>query len=223
MLLKEHPRERTKGFTLVETLMVFFLVTTLIALVFRLSSHVQVNYLKGTVDLQNLQEARSAINSLRRDFLGATPRFERSDGVDLREATRKKPIVSSLGGRTPGKKTVPIIVGTSELHLFKYSFGFGEDEPAPRVEEVSYFVDKGQKALIREDEKGKKLFRSVTNAKFILYQFPLNPDIHLVAVNLEIDNSASGPGKSLEICTTISSLIVSQNLNNLNWNWDPQN
>lgn len=211
-----------KGFTLVETLVAFFIASALIALTFKLSGSIQVNYIRGNVDLQNLQEARYAINSIRRDFMCATPKFDRTDGIDIREAIRQNPVISA-SILPAGMKSMPIVVAKNELHMTKYSFDFESEKDDPIVENVAYFIDPVQRALIRMNSKGRRIFKAVKNAEFALYKHPLNQDIPMISVRLEVDYSETEPKKPLEIVTTVSSLIITQNFNNIHWNWDPQN
>ena len=74
---------RKTGFTLVETVIAVGMATAIIILVLKLTSVIRGDVAKGTVDLQNLQDARLIINLLRRDFSSATPLYDTDENIDI--------------------------------------------------------------------------------------------------------------------------------------------
>ncbi|MBU1106045.1 MAG: type II secretion system GspH family protein [Candidatus Riflebacteria bacterium] len=207
-----------RAFTLVETLVGFALATALIILVMQLGRITRASVAKGDVDLQNLQEARSAINSLRRDFLVATPLYNTSDGLDIREEIRNNPVLTS-DRFSKQQKSRPVIVSDQEIHFCRYTL---DQNGNKTIEEISYVFDKTDKSLIRTTLSGKKVFTGIENARFSVYSHSLDPRVPLLWVALTVENKESGESKKLELATTIASSIISQDLNNSHWNWTSQ-
>ena len=106
-------RKQKKGFTLVETCVAIGLAAGLIILVMKLVGIIHGDVAKGTVDLQNLQEARLVINALRRDFVCATPLYDTSEAIDVRDEVRADPVLyaNSISG---AHKSRPIVVNSHE-------------------------------------------------------------------------------------------------------------
>ncbi|MDD3002112.1 MAG: hypothetical protein PHF29_10195, partial [Candidatus Riflebacteria bacterium] len=65
-----------RAFTLVEISISIVIAIGVFFSVYRFLSNTRQQYMYGTVNLQNLQEARLAINSLRRDFSCACPKIK---------------------------------------------------------------------------------------------------------------------------------------------------
>ncbi len=206
------------AFTLVETLVAFFLATALIVLLMQLSGGVRTGVVRGDVDLQNLMEARAAINSIRRDFLVATPRFEARDGIDMREQIRHNPVVPQDKLKTIFLSS-PVTVAEHALFFCRQVVDEAGNQTS---EEVSYTFDESEKTLVRTSPTGVKKFAGIENSRFSIYFHPLKPEIPMVWVSITVKNIEGGESRQLEIATTIASSIISQDLNNLHWNWNPQ-
>ncbi|HAE39001.1 MAG TPA: hypothetical protein DCG57_10240 [Candidatus Riflebacteria bacterium] len=207
---------KRQGFTLVEMLVAFSLAVAVIIMALKLSSTVRTNVVAGTVDLQNLQQARAAINSIRRDFLVAHPSIDYSEGTDIREEIRSKPIISA-SHFSARQKSRPVIIAENEIHLFKSTL---DENGRKKVEEISYIFDSAEKSLFRVSGDVKKQFSGIENVKFVLYQHQLNKKIPLVWVSLMVTHQEGGESRQLEIATTIVSSIIDHDLNNRHWNWN---
>ncbi|HMM61455.1 MAG TPA: prepilin-type N-terminal cleavage/methylation domain-containing protein, partial [Candidatus Rifleibacterium sp.] len=72
MQTQAHKR-RCSGFTLVEAMIGMMLVSALLTMSYKVFSYITMQRSRGSVDLQELQGARHAINYLRRDFRCAAP------------------------------------------------------------------------------------------------------------------------------------------------------
>jgi len=203
-----------KGFTLVEILVAFSLAVTVITIALKLSSNVRTNVVAGTVDLENLQQARAAINSIRRDFLVAQPLIESSEGFDIREKIRSNQIISaSLFSAT--QKSRPVIISEKEIHLFKTTLDENGNE---KIEEISYVFDSDEKSLIRVSGDVRKQYSGIENVKFVIYQHQFNKKIPMVWISLLVSHQESGERRQLEIATSIASSIIGHDLNSHYWN-----
>ena len=89
-------RKKIKGFTLVESIIAIGMASALIILVMKLTSAIRGDVVKGTVDLQNLQDARLVINSLRRDFTCAMPYYDPSDKQEDIDSVRNNPVLYTI-------------------------------------------------------------------------------------------------------------------------------
>lgn len=175
---------------------------------------------RGSVDLQELQGARYAINYLRRDFRCAAPRIPASATlVQKRNAVRTPAIESGTFSGSGG--TTPILVSDSEIHFFRQVFDTPDLSPTPAMEEVNYRIDPTRKCLVRASAGKELAFPEIRGARFELYGHPLKPDVPMLLVTLVIDadpKKSSDGRNTLELTSTISSPVANQNLNNPSWN-----
>lgn len=206
------------AFTLVETIVGFALAAALIIFVMQFARMARSSVAKGDVDLQNLQESRAAINSLRRDLLVATPVYIPADGLDAREEIRRNPILVT-DQFSKQQKSRPVIVSEHEIHFCRYSL---DENGKKTTENISYIFDGNEKSLVRISLAGKKVFTGIENVRFSVYFHSINSGIPLLWVVLTVENNEGGESKKLELATTIASSIISQDLNNFHWNWTSQ-
>jgi len=208
---------RIQGFTLVEILVAFSLAVAVITISLKLSSYVRTNFVAGTVDIDNLQQARAAINSIRRDFLVAHPSIEPSEGTDIREKIRNNPMIltSHFSAR---QKSRPVIISDKEIHLFKSRL---DENGRKQIEEISYVFDAAEKSLVRVSGDVRKQYTGIENVKFVLYPHQLNKKISMVWISILASHQESGESRQLEIATTIASSIIGSDLNRQYWNWNP--
>lgn len=204
------------GFTLVEIIIVALLALSLIIMSFKVFSFIQHQRTRGSVDLQELQGARLAINYLRRDLRGAVPKIAATATLEQKRKALQMPMVKAEKfDKSSGN--VPIVVADEEIHFFKYVFK--STSVLPELEEVNYFIDKKRKCLVRAGAGAEKVFPDIKGAKFELYAHPLKKEMPLLRVNLLIGTKKGEQisAENMEITTTISSAIISQNLNNTYW------
>ncbi len=210
--------KKRHAFTLVETLVALVLATSLIILVMQLSSTVRTSVARGGVDVKNLQTARAAINSLKRDFLTAVPMYIPADGLDTREQIRGNPI-ETASQTTAQQQSQPIIVSDEALLFYRN----GLDEAGSKtVERITWVFSAADKALLRTAGDKTTRFSGIEKACFSRYYHPLNQKVPLIWVKMSVKSVENGESKELELATTVASAIISQDVNNPYWNWTGQ-
>lgn len=207
-------RKRKKGFTLVETVVAVGLAAAIIALVMKLSGIIRGDVAKGTVDLQNLQDARLVINSLRRDFSSATPLYDSNEKMEVREEVRTDPVLYATSYTKHSSR--PIVLNSHDIIFCKNT----SDSGGNRVrEEIQYSFDPSSKVLNRHSASGNKAFKGMEDIKFDLYYHPLNDEVPMILVTMKIKTEEAHETKELELTTTICSAVVNHDVTNLEWNW----
>lgn len=212
------------AFTMIEMIASVAVALLVFLMIYKLLSSVRNHYLYGTVNLQNLQDARLAINHLRRDFSSACPRFK--DGGSPANAyiyvnRLRKYIFKDPPGWVP-QYGDPIQVTPNGLSFFRFEFDAGSK---PRVELVQYQFDAATKTLKRKYKGSERSFKGFEAVEFRLYTHMVNPAVPLLWVRLLIHEGkemygSTNIGKPLELTTTISSNFISSSLNNLTWNYE---
>ncbi|MBR4328240.1 MAG: type II secretion system protein [Candidatus Riflebacteria bacterium] len=209
-------RKKIKGFTLVESIIAIGMAAGLIILVMKISSVIRGDVAKGTVDLQNLQDARLVINSLRRDFTCAMPNYDFSDTQEAIDAVRNNPVLYTETYNDGSKKSKPIIIHKYHLNFVKPVYDSGGNLTR---EEIYYVFDNVNKTLIRHSSvSGDKHFKGMDSIEFGLYYHPLESDVPMLLVSMIIRTTEGGETKSLPLTTTICSSIVNKDIVNLDWN-----
>ncbi len=214
-------RKKIKGFTLVESIIAIGMASALIILVMKLSSAIRGDVVKGTVDLQNLQDARLVINSLRRDFTCAMPYYDSSDKQEDIDSVRNNPILYAETYTDNSKKSKPIIIHKHHLNFIKPAH---DSSGNLRMEEIYYVFDGINKILIRHSNiSGEKRFKGMDNIEFGLYYHPLETDTPMLLVSMIIRTTEGGETKTLPLTTTMCSSIVNKDIVNLDWNSSKKN
>ena len=214
-------RNRIKGFTLVESIIAIGMAVGLIILVTRISSVIRGDVAKGTVDLQNLQDARLVINSLRRDFTCAMPYYDFSDNQQDIDLVRNNPVLYAETYNDSSKKSKPIIIYKYHLNFVKPVYDTAGNLTR---EEIYYVFDGSTKTLIRHSSlSGDKHFKGMDSIEFGLYYHPLKADIPMLLVSMIIRTTEGGETKTLPLTTTICSSIVNKDIVNLDWNSSKNN
>ena len=209
-------RKKIKGFTLVESIIAIGMASALIILVMKLSSAIRGDVVKGTVDLQNLQDARLVINSLRRDFTCAMPYYDPSDKQEDIDSVRNNPVWYAETYTDSSKKSKPIIIYKYHLNFVKPVY---DSSGNLNMEEITYVFDGMNKTLIRHSSiSGDKHFKGMDNIEFGLYYHPLETDIPMLLVSMTIRTTEAGETKTLPLTTTMCSNIVNKDIVNLDWN-----
>lgn len=213
--------------TFVEMMVAVVVASLVFGVAYNFMSDTRHNYMYGTVNLQNLQEARLAINYLRSDFASACPLFVDPDetgsgGYQNLQKVRKQLFVTGDNGNDLKGELMQVHQNGILFHKFVYG-SYGEK---PRVEAVAYTFDGASKTLIRQSQsKGTKNFSGFENVEFALYTHEINPGVPVLWVKFRIHESSNmfgsdKIGNALELTTTISSPFVSSSLNNKYWRYE---
>lgn len=220
----ENMHMNRKAITFVE-LMVCIIVSSLVfTVIYRFMSNTRQNYMFGTVNLQNLQDARLAINYLRRDFAASCPMFaEPSDSnggyVNLQKV-RKQLFVTQNSENLNGD-----LMQVHKNGLLFHKFVYGSFGEYPRVEAITYQFDATSQTLTRTSEsQGVKTFAGFDEVEFGLYTHEINDKAPVLWVKFKINESSNiygsdEIGKALELTTTISSPFINSSQNNAYWRY----
>jgi len=220
-------QRRRRGFTFVEMAMTVGIALLVFLMIYRFMSSTRMHYMYGTVNLQNLQEARMAINYLRRDFSCATPYIAGQDQVDYINMQKAQNFVFETPGWAPIPDVNLIKCDTDSLSIPKFAFGSPDEEP--RIEYVTYTYEPGnilsRKLLDATGNLKKEVqFSGIENVEFKLYTHKLNPDVPVLWVKLLIhDKSTYGSddiGKALEVTASISSPFITSLVKHRNWRFE---
>ncbi|MBR4569235.1 MAG: hypothetical protein IKO19_01005 [Candidatus Riflebacteria bacterium] len=218
---------KRKGVSFVELMVCIIVTAILFKLIYDFMANTRHNYMYGVVNLQNLQEARLAINYLRRDFSSACPKFAdpnedpQNGFVNLQKARKQLFITQTTTGDIKGEL---IQIHPKGLLFHKYLYGSSGEKP--KVETITYQYDQSSKTLVRTSEtKGAKIFTGIEDVDFALYTHEVNPNVPLLWVNIKVQESenmygSSGIGKTLELTTTISSSFINSSQNNKYWRYE---
>jgi len=207
-----------------------------VGIAFGFLSRVRSLYSHGTVNLQNLQDAQLAINSIRRDFFSACPFFgqkvETLAEFQIYEKTRRRVFDFGAGVEKAGlgnNRLILIEGGRIEFHRFPFEAGpptAQEEQTAVPVQKVEYAFDPARQTLTRTvDGRPRRTFRGIGQALFRLYVHAFQPDVPLLHVTLTVDEggeagSGAPLGRKLELATSISSAYVTSSLRHLDWNYE---
>ena len=225
-----------KAITFVE-LMVCILVASLVfKVIFDFMSNTRNNYIYGVVNLQNLQEARLAINYLRRDFASSCPRFnaptltDNDKKFDDNEWQKFPNLrgqlfeVSQMDLQSIGESDQLITVYDHGLRFYK--FVSDSTGVKPKIELVTYQFDSTSHTLLRTSTlKGQQRFSGFEDVEFCLYSHSINPDVPLLWVRFKINEASNVYGannlekNTLELTTTISSSFINSSQNNKYWRY----
>ncbi len=215
-----------RGFTFVEAVIGILLATALMFTSYSVFSYVSKQRSRGSVDLQELQGARYAINYLRRDFRSATPQISDSATLSQKRKALRMPVVKA-SEFTIGNEAVPIVVSANEIHFFKHVYDTPEGAARPLTEQVNYSVhsyrenNEDKQCLMRSVAGQNIMFKDVKGARFELYAHPLNPALPMLLVTLRINadqkNEKTGDHQFFEVTTTISSAITGPFINTPYW------
>ena len=216
-----------KAISFVELMVCIIISALMFKLIYDFMANTRHNYMYGVVNLQNLQEARLAINYIRRDFSSACPMFadpnedSKNGYTNLQKARKQLFVTQTTNNSIPGEL---IQVHSDGLLFHKYVYGSSGEKP--KVETVTYQYDKNAKTLTRTSEtKGIKVFSGIEDLCFALYTHEINPEVPLLWVYIKIQESGNiygsqEIGNALELTTTISSSFISSSQNNKYWRYE---
>jgi type II secretory pathway component PulJ len=231
-------RERSRlGASLLEVIITILLGSLVLGVAFGVLSQVRHHFRHGTVNLQNLQAAQLAMNSIRRDFFSSCPFFgqEGKTFEDFRTYERTRRRMFDFGSETEksglGKNKLITINGNRmEFYRFLFDFAPGEssaDAPVLPVQKVVYSFDPERRVLTREvGNRETKSYHGIEEVTFRLYVHELQPEVPLLHVTLVVhEGSPSGPvssvvGKRLELASSITSAYLNSSAQNLDWNYE---
>lgn len=215
-----------KGMTFVELAISLGVGLMVLLMIYRFMSGTRQHYMYGTVNLQNLQEARLAVNYLRRDFSSACPRIEdpsaASDGYVNLQKIRNQMFVSPTNTAIPGGDLIQVL----PQGLLFHKFVFGSPDQNPRVELIRYEFDQAARVLTRHSESGQiQNFSGIEEVEFRLYCHQLNPKVPVLWVRLKVHEGENTfgtdeIGKALELTTSISSPFIVSSVNNKYWRYE---
>ncbi len=215
------PRTFRNGFTLIEALIGFLIVSLLGGAAYKVFSYIVIQRNRGSVDLEELQGARTAINFLRRDFRCATTLIDDNATLTQRKKARKLP-VSESKNFDKKQNFVPIVVSDSEIHFFKQTYETPLLAVKPTTEQVNYRIDKARNCLVRTEVGTEKIFADIKDVRFELYSHPLDQQTPMLLVTMKIDAGKGGhdnQNRFFELTTSLCSSVSNHNLNYEFWNF----
>lgn len=219
-------RAEQRGFTFVEMAMSVGIALIVFLMVYRFMSSTRQHYMYGTVNLQNLQEARMAINYLRRDFSCATPYIGGQGQVNFPDMQKARNFIFETSGWAPINAVNLIKLDSDSISIPKFAFDSPDEEP--RIEYVTYTYEPGN-ILSRKlvDATGvmkhEIKFSGIENVEFKMYTHQLNANVPVLWVRLLVLDKTYGTGeigKALEVTASISSPFITSLVNNRNWRFE---
>lgn len=227
--MKTHTTKLRKkhAMTMVEIMVSIIVASLVFKVAYDFLTDTRHNYMYGTVNLQNLQEARLAINYLRRDFASACPLFadpfDSSTGgyVNLQEVKQQLFVTGNSNNNMNGE-----LMQVHEQGLMFHKFVYGSFGEKPKVEPVTYQFDESAMTLVRTSpSKGTQVFKGFESVKFALYTHEINSAVPVLWVKFRIHESSNifgsdSIGKALELTTTITSPFVTDSIKNKYWRYE---
>lgn len=210
---------KQKGMSLVEMIISFFIAVFAMLMIYHFLSGTRMHFMHGTVNLQNLQEARLAINYLRRDFKSATPFLANPNAsYELHEAALRQLFSTPSTPNIQGSQLMQ--VQQSNLRIF--TFVFGDDGEQPLIQEVTYEFDAPSKTLTRRSLGAVSHFKGFEEVSFRLYTHEVNPNVPLLWVSFKIHEGESiygteDIGTAMELTTTIASPFAASAITHPYW------
>lgn len=218
-----------RGLTFVEMVVSISVALVAFLMVYSFMTGTRSHYMYGTVNLENLQNARLALNYLRRDFSSGCPLFVKDPAAtfdaqqkSFKNVTRMRDqIFGSVSNPDLGQ---PIQIQNDQLLLYRYDFSAGNQNPA--VQMVRYEFDSTARKLRRQVTGGRTIeFDGFDSVSFKIYCHELNPRIPLLAVRMLIHEGKNlygteKIGDALEMHTTISSAFLNSNVKDRRWNYE---
>lgn len=185
-------KNNKRAFSLIEISIGLILSCMVLFGAYSFFTYTRQQYMYGTVNLQNLEDARMAINYLRRDFSCACPFLDYLyDKSNLLEDGSWKNNVNPYEELQKLRKNIFNFVSTSgnsiiidkdqsmAMEFYKFVFDPGELErpQMSKVEKVHYEFDKQARTLIRSSQKGATVtFKGIEDVKFDLYLLSIKLD-----------------------------------------------
>lgn len=218
------------GFTFVELLVAIALAVLLFMMAYNLMSGTRAHYQHGTVNLQNLQEARMAINYIRRDFSSAAIGIEQ--GVANITSIQQAKLCMFQVPDWADKDGITLIQLSAENDSSSIKlprFVFDSNAITPQLEIVAYTHDAQSLTLCRQviSADGKvvstKNFSGILEVKFSIYTHRLNPNVPFLWVKLLVHEGLSGSkeyGTPLALTASISSPFITSLAKHRDWRFE---
>lgn len=209
-----------KAVTFVELTICIILTSIVMGLIYKMMSHTRQNYMYGVVNLQNLQEARIAINYLTRDFSSCCPGFLSSGDNAFANQQNLRNQIFDTGSNLNGSIRV-----TKDSLLF-YKYVYDSEGETPVIEEVRYVFNPSSKTLERSSTTKDTLYlKGFKNVEFSLYTHELAKNVPMLWVKFVIHDTpktlgATKIGSELELTTTLSSNFIESSKNNKYWRYE---
>ncbi|HNV72922.1 MAG TPA: prepilin-type N-terminal cleavage/methylation domain-containing protein, partial [Candidatus Ozemobacteraceae bacterium] len=124
------------GFTLIEMLVSIAIGLMAMFMIYNFLGSTRMHYMYGTVNLQNLQDARLAINYLRRDFSSSCFFVSPSDAFKTVQLARMSGFKS--GTQWSGGNSHLIEITNKKLSFHRFDFGIDQAMGTPTVKLVEY-------------------------------------------------------------------------------------
>lgn len=210
-------RRYRAGVTLIELLVTFGLFILVLTLVMSIADETRLGFRRGTVNLQNLHEARLALSILRRDFLAAVPILAPQDSPAVRQQIRRQPVVATVGG-TFAHRSEPILVTPHELS-FSVVTGFDSTEN-PLLEPVRYVYSARNQLLQRITSKHTMSFQGIRTLQFSLLAHAASSQAPRVWVAMEVqrETSPGQPAPILSVGTLLTARTAADMTQHPAWN-----
>lgn len=216
--------KKRRGFTMIEMMVSLAIAMLAFLMIYRFMSGTRHHFMYGTVNLQNLQEARLAINYLRRDFSSACPMLEDSMTTGNEETQRilKHTFVTPSWPEASPKGLMQVL--PTLLSFYKFEFDPGGAKP--KVQQIIYEFDPSEKALVRNSEDGRTVkFTGFESVEFGIYTHQLNPSVPILWAKFRIHEGkniygSEDIGSALELTTSVSSPFITSYANNKSWRFD---
>ena len=216
---------KSKGMTFVEITISITVALIVFLMIYRFMTSTRTHYMYGTVNLQNLQEARMAINYLRRDFACVSPLLKKGS-VNFQTTQRIQKQIFDSAACPAGIPTDGLIqVLPQGLVLFCSDFKSTSVHPA--LNRVIYEFDPPSKTLSRHSNGKIVKFSGFDSVFFKTYVHQINPETPMLFVKFKIHEGekiygSNDIGSSLELTTTIGSQFIDSNLANRSWRFETE-
>jgi hypothetical protein len=196
-----------------------------ILLIVKFFSGVQMHFQRSWVDLQSFHEGQMAMASLRRDFAGACPLLEKTNGRTALKMALKHPVKGS-GIANPLPSSQVIQVEKHQVVFHRFLFETDDSSPTPRVERVEYRFDPASSSLLRISGGNTRTFHGIRDLEFRLYSHELNPQLPVlwlrivVLEGVSVGGSSPTTGSPLELTTSLQSTFLLDAHKHPSWNFD---
>ncbi len=216
-------RRTTRGFTMIELLMSLLIAAGAILIMFRLIAVMQDYFLVGSVNLNQLQEARMALDYLRRDYLSACPYLPKTVPAAVFERCRRDPFYFADAPGAVKPQTQPVEIRKNEISFYRFTDTVADGTLEAKVEPVTYSLDPSSGDLLRSTPNQVVRFHGFQEIEFAPYVTADNPRIPVLWVRLSILDAADAAKikhpKPLSLSTTIGSAFTDSVLQHPDWHY----
>ena len=229
------------GMTLVELIATMIVGSLVLFLGYDLFRKVHHHFVHGTVNLQNLHEARMAMCQIRRDFTSACPYFDGNpkdfeDFLLKFETIRRQLFNSQYSEPALQKNLINVTDRVLEFYRFDMESALVDANAGsrsggggvPLVQKVRYEYFPVKRTLERwiNERHLTRVYRGVSSARFRLYVHADQKKVPLLHVTLSVhqgdqpDPRSTDIGNALPQTTSVSSAFLTSSIRNLDWNFE---